>query len=380
MEQNSNKKFEIRKGQGSVNLDHRQFLERAQIPFKGTPLYDSEKLNSTLESLWTEYDESKKWASREKAGADFSQPEFGLGVDWLETYRRLATAKNEHDDPASPTRILLINGSPRSDNTCPGEMSKTHRIAQSALRTLQRHAEVEYLDLSRLTSEFGKNIHPCKACVSTAMPLCHWPCSCYPNYALGQSADWMGEIYEMWMRAHGVMIITPVHWYSPTSVLKLMMDRMVCADGGNPDPTSTNGKDPEKAKELELQGWKYPKHLAGRKYSVVVHGDAEGVRNVAESIAGWLSDSGLESAGDGAVLDRYIGYYKPYATSHESLDEEPLLIEEVKRSAQLLLDSVSRYRQQLGTRSAPPSLPGLRRSQWVTSSGVFGTDRDVRPK
>ena len=37
-----------------------------------------------------------------------------------------------------------------------------------------------------------------------------------------------------------------------------MMDRMVCADGGNPDPTRTNGKDARKAKEIELQGWDYP--------------------------------------------------------------------------------------------------------------------------
>ncbi len=33
--------------------------------------------------------------------------------------------------------------------------------------------DVDILDLSRLTSEFGGQIHPCKACVSTAMPLCH---------------------------------------------------------------------------------------------------------------------------------------------------------------------------------------------------------------
>ena len=38
-------------------------------------------------------------------------------------------------------------------------------------------------------------IHPCKTCVSTAMPLCHWPCSCYPNHALGQVQDWMNDIY-----------------------------------------------------------------------------------------------------------------------------------------------------------------------------------------
>ena len=49
-----------------------------------------------------------------------------------------------------------------------------------------------------MTSEFGRQIHPCKGCVSTAMPLCHWPCSCYPNYAVGQTDDWMNEIYERW--------------------------------------------------------------------------------------------------------------------------------------------------------------------------------------
>ncbi len=30
---------------------------------------------------------------------------------------------------------------------------------------------VDFLDLSRLTAEYGRVIYPCKACVSTAMPL-----------------------------------------------------------------------------------------------------------------------------------------------------------------------------------------------------------------
>jgi len=38
--------------------------------------------------------------------------------------------------------------------------------------------------------------------------------------------------------AHGIMIIAPVNWYHAPGALKAMMDRMVCADGGNPDPTS----------------------------------------------------------------------------------------------------------------------------------------------
>ena len=29
----------------------------------------------------------------------------------------------------------------------------------------------------------------------------------------------MNEIYPLWVRAHGIMLITPVNWYSPTSPL-----------------------------------------------------------------------------------------------------------------------------------------------------------------
>jgi hypothetical protein len=41
---------------------------------------------------------------------------------------------------------------------------------------------------------------------------------------------------------------------------------MVCADGGNPDPTSPHGKDAAgkdaaRARQLEA-GWTYPRHLA----------------------------------------------------------------------------------------------------------------------
>ena len=74
----------------------------------------------------------------------------------------------------------------------------------------------------------------------------------------------MAEIYEKWVAAHAVIILIPVYWYQTPSVLKLMIDRLVCADGGNPDPTTANGKNAEKAKVIELAGWEYPKHLAGR--------------------------------------------------------------------------------------------------------------------
>jgi multimeric flavodoxin WrbA len=110
----------------------------------------------------------------------------------------------------------------------------------------------------------------------------------------------MNEIYPLWVAAHGVMIITPVNWYQVSSPLKLMMDRLVCADGGNTDPTSTHGKDAAVAKELELAGWPYDRHLKGRQFAVVVHGDAEGAEGVRRSLADWLTSMELCAA---AALD-----------------------------------------------------------------------------
>jgi hypothetical protein len=39
---------------------------------------------------------------------------------------------------------------------------------------------------------------------------------------------------------------------------------------------------------------------------------------------------GLIDAGSHARLDRYIGYYEPYATSHDTLDADRALWEEVR--------------------------------------------------
>jgi multimeric flavodoxin WrbA len=136
----------------------------------------------------------------------------------------------------------------------------------------------------------------------------------------------------------------PVYWYHVPSPLKLMMDRLVCADGGNPDPTSTSGKDAEKAKALELAGWPYPKHLAGRAYGVAVHGDVAGIEGVRRSLCDWLDWLGLIDAGPQARLDRFIGYYQPYATGHEELDRDLSVQEEVRNVARAVVNAVGEAR------------------------------------
>jgi multimeric flavodoxin WrbA len=141
-----------------------------------------------------------------------------------------------------------------------------------------------------------------------------------------------------------VILVTPCNWYHTSSSMKLMIDRLVCADGGNPDPTLTGGKDPVKAKQVELAGWAYPKHLAGRTYGVVVHGDVAGIEDTRRALSDWLDWMGLIDAGEAARLDRYIGYYKPYATSHEELDRDKDVQEEVRNVARAVAIAVRELR------------------------------------
>jgi multimeric flavodoxin WrbA len=119
-----------------------------------------------------------------------------------------------------------------------------------------------------------------------------------------------------------------------------MIDRLVCADGGNPDPTLTAGKNPKRAKEVELQGWHYPRHLAGRVFSVVVHGDTTGAETLRRMLTDWLTDMGLIPAGNTALIDRYLGYYKPYATSHDDLDQDKNFQKEIRNAARSLMSAV----------------------------------------
>ncbi|MGD9657428.1 MAG: flavodoxin family protein [Methylocystis sp.] len=340
-----------RKGMPDPTLDELQFRQRFASQFRD-PAFNplGAELERIASAAWDAYTNARKSPLTVKAGEEFADPEFELASDWLGAYRAIEVARLRHDDPSGPTRLLLVNGSSRSEHTCPGEMSKSWRLAEIAkARFDAAGAHTCVLDLARLASEYGRHIHPCKACFSTAAALCHWPCSCYPNYALGQTQDWMNEIYPMWVEAHGVMIIAPVNWYQVPSGLKLMMDRLVCADGGNPDPTRTKGKNVSLAKELELADWPYPRHLAGRVYSIVVHGDVEGAETLRRILSDWLSSMHLEAAGAVAELDRYIGYWKPYATSHEELDADTAMQEEVRLAADTLIAAARTHK------TAPPA-------------------------
>ena len=67
-----------------------------------------------------------------------------------------------------------------------------------------------------------------------------------------------------------------------------MIDRLVWRRRGNPDPTTTRGKDAEpSAKALEANRLGLPEHLIPR-YGLVVHGDVAGIEGVRRGFpTGW---------------------------------------------------------------------------------------------
>lgn len=328
-------------------LDKVIFIKRFQEQFQ-TEEFNSlrPEIEKVSEAAWMNYQQGSKAPVTQKAGLGHADPDYELSLEWIKTRDAIQAAKKIHQNSSGPPRILLISASNRNDQTCAGEISKTIRLTQLALtKFTENNCLVDFIDLSELTHEYEKKIYPCKGCVSTAMPLCHWPCSCYPNHKLGQVNDWMNDIYPQWVKAHGVMIITPVYWHQAPSSLKLMMDRLVCADGGNPDPTSTQGKSAKLAKEIEMKGWNYPRHLAGRCFSVVVHGDAVGVDDLKGTLCDWLEEMELIPSGNHGNIGRYIGYYGTYAESHEALDKDKDIQKEVMNAAEALVGMVKLKRK-----------------------------------
>jgi len=149
-------KPKVRKGMPSVQLVKEEFSKRARERFYD-PTFTTvtAEIDRIIDVAWKNYTESHKSPRTRQAGRDFSDPEFPLPIEWLETRKAIEQAEKRQKNPRSNSRILLINGSTRSDQTCPGEMSKTFRLAKIAEEVIvnEKGFELDFLDLSRLPDE-----------------------------------------------------------------------------------------------------------------------------------------------------------------------------------------------------------------------------------
>jgi len=184
---------------------------------------------------------------------------------------RLPTAKR-------PFRVLVISGSNRRQYNCPGVDSKSRALMLRMADRLPADWEIDYEDLGNV---YGReHIQSCNACVSTSSALCVWPCNCYePDNDAEPDLMWNLDLYARLDLADAWAIIGPVNWYGPTSNLKLMFDRLVCMNGGNPREDLIRHKDPELAMKLEhSRRWERlsVNHLEGRTAAFFCYGDGGG--------------------------------------------------------------------------------------------------------
>jgi hypothetical protein len=73
---------------------------------------------------------------------------------------------------------------------------------------------------------------------------------------------------------------------------------------------------------------------------VGLYPDASPAENVRRSISDWMRFMQMMPAGPNAELDRYIGYWEPYATSHDAFDRDTGLRREVRNAALTLLEGL----------------------------------------
>ena len=69
-----------------------------------------------------------------------------------------------------------------------------------------------------------------------------------------------------------------------------------------------------------------------------------GIEGSRRDLSDWLDWMGLIDAGAQARLDRYIGYYAPYATSHEALDRDEGVQEEARNVGRAVAHAVGELR------------------------------------
>ena len=154
--------IEIRKGQAPAHLGRAEFSVRFRAAFIDPAFRTEDPSIARLEEIaWQAYAEGRKAPFTQKAGAGYADPDYDLSIEWVATKRRIDEAQLRWADPLTPSRVLLICGSSRNDGTCPGEISKTFRLMQIARATIAgADINTDVLDLSLVTSEYGRNIHP----------------------------------------------------------------------------------------------------------------------------------------------------------------------------------------------------------------------------
>jgi len=106
-------------------------------------------------------------------------------------------------------KIIGVNGSPRT-------YGNTFKLLMVALKVAEEMGAE-----TKLINVYQKNIKPCIGCVSDDELACRYPCII---------EDDMREIYDLILDSDGIIIATPVYWYSVSGPLKNFIDRLTALE------------------------------------------------------------------------------------------------------------------------------------------------------
>ena len=124
---------DVRKGQAPEMLGRDEFAERFRQRFADPAFQQEREALRRIEIIaWEAYQQGRKAPLTHKAGPGFSDPDYQLSDDWRRTHERLRAAQQRWQDPETPSRALIVACAARNDGSCPGEMSKTFRLAELA--------------------------------------------------------------------------------------------------------------------------------------------------------------------------------------------------------------------------------------------------------
>lgn len=224
--------------------------------------------------------------------------------------------------------VILFQGSPRDKETCSGMDSKTELVVKYLVEEWSPFINFKVIDLS-VNQHKRPIIQPCKGCVSTAGGYhCHFPCSCY-NKGDQKVPDLLHEldVYKLLQESDAFIIVSPIHWHSLTSQIKLLFDRLVCINltmdvwdaikvigrEGIKDPKVTGSLSKAKKYDSLLRN-----HLEGKVAGFFVHGDdgADDYSNRELPPSYDVMDDGFQNNPKNVVMPfvnqlKYSGVYVP---------------------------------------------------------------------
>ncbi|MEP7084755.1 MAG: NADPH-dependent FMN reductase, partial [Betaproteobacteria bacterium] len=139
----------VRKGEAPPPASRREFHQRFLNSYVDPAFAPEAEAIERIEKIaWHAYTEGRKAPVTRKAGDEFADPDYDLSVEWLATRDALLKAEAVQKSPKTRSRILIISGSSRNDGTCPGEISKSFRMAELAKAVVKKaRFDADYLDL-----------------------------------------------------------------------------------------------------------------------------------------------------------------------------------------------------------------------------------------